>query len=83
MRDYDKYGLAQIKPEVDLRQAEAEVGLIGSHIRQATPGHELHSFSLHPYREVIVEQLRPILLTLAGLMACVLAVVCINVAVRY
>ena len=27
-----------------------------------------------------MEQLRPILLTLAGLMACVLAVVCINVA---
>jgi len=39
--DYDKYGIARIQPEVDLRQAEAEVALIGSHIRQATPGHEL------------------------------------------
>ncbi len=78
--DYDKYGIARIKPGASHQQAEAEVALIASHMRQAIPGNERHSFSLHPYREVIVEELRPMLLILAGIMVCVLLVVCINVA---
>ena len=36
--DYDKYGLAQIKPEVDLRQAEAEVGAYRLAYSTGNPG---------------------------------------------
>ena len=78
--DHDKYGIARIKPGASFQQADTEVALIGSHIRQSGPGRELRSFSLHPYREVIVERLRPMLLNLAAIVICVLLVVCINAA---
>jgi putative ABC transport system permease protein len=78
--DHDKYGIARIKPGASFQQAESEVMLIGSHIRQSGPGRELRSFSLHSYREVIVERLRPMLVNLAGIVICILLVVCINAA---
>lgn len=74
----DKYGIARIKPGASLQQAKAEMAVIASHITRADP--EAHSFNLRPFREVVMEDFLPLLGFLAGIMLCVLLVVCINVA---
>lgn len=78
--DYDKYGIARIKPGGSLRQAQAEASLIATYISRTDTGQESHFLLLRPYREVIVADYVPMLSLLGGILACVLLVVCINVA---
>lgn len=78
--DYDKYGIARIKAGRSLREALAEVPLIAAHMSKADKGHESHLLLLRRYREVIVADYIPMLRLLGGILACLLLVVCINVA---
>src|SRR5487761_221121 len=78
--NYDKYGIARLKAGISLQQAEAQIAVIAPHISQTGSGKESHSFTLRPYREVIVADFLPLLGLLAGIVACVLLVVSINVA---
>ncbi|MGB9123207.1 MAG: ABC transporter permease [Candidatus Angelobacter sp.] len=77
--EHDKYGIARLKDGVSLQQAQAEAALIALRIDKARPEDDF-SFHLRIYRGVIVEELRPLLLILGGIMVCLLLVVCINVA---
>lgn len=77
--NYDKYGIARIKVETTLQQAQAEMIQISAEVRKAYPQRDF-VFRLRNYQEVITEGMRPLVLILSGIMICVQLVVCINVA---
>jgi putative ABC transport system permease protein len=78
--NYDKYGIARIKAGTSLQLAQTEIALLAAHISQTGTGHESHAFILRPYRELIVSDYLPLVRLLAGVIVCVLLVICINVA---
>ena len=78
--DYDEYGLAKLRPELTLKQAQAELAALSPQITQTEAAHEPHLFVLIPYRRVMVSDYIPLLSLFIGIVISVLMVVCINVA---
>ena len=73
--------VGRLKPGVDVRQAQSELGAIATHLEQQYPdsdaGHSVRVVSLY---EEIVGSSRPALAVLLGAVALVLLIACANVA---
>ncbi len=73
--------VGRLKPDVDVRQAQSELGAIAAHLEQQYPdsdaGHSVRVVSLY---EEIVGSSRPALAVLLGAVALVLLIACANVA---
>jgi putative ABC transport system permease protein len=76
--------IARLKPGVPLKQAEAEVRLLGQGYRQDHPGNPdadpRGHLELRPLQETLVTDIRPTLLILTGAVGFVLLIACANVA---
>src|SRR6202000_678575 len=76
------YILGQLRPDVTLAQAQAELDRTTSNLR-ATNSKKLHAdFQLHaiPYLETVTGQVRPVFLGLVAALGMVLLIACANVA---
>jgi predicted permease len=73
---------ARLKRGVSLAQAQARLKLAADEYRQRFPAalQETDSFSVEPVREVLVRNVRPMLLLLSAAVALVLVIACANVA---
>jgi len=75
------HGLARLRDGVTLEQASADMVSLMSALEQEFPDRNAGwSVALVPIHEQMVEQIRPALLVLAGAVALVLLVACVNVA---
>lgn len=73
--------LGRLKPGVSLKQASAEMETISARLGAAYPlSNRDVTTSLLPLREIIVGQIRPVLLLLFGAAGCVLLIACANIA---
>jgi putative ABC transport system permease protein len=80
---FDDTAIARLKPGVTLPEANADLSAI-AHGIQATlskgyPGLRLEAQAL-PLKNIVVRQVRPLLLILMGAVALVLLIACVNVA---
>jgi len=81
LRYGDKYGIARLRPDVGLRQAQAEAfAIAGSLNGGAGRPDNRTTFVLRRYREAVVEEYVPMLALLGAVLVCVLALVSINIA---
>jgi putative ABC transport system permease protein len=75
---------ARLKPGATFDQAQAELALLSSRMRQANPGdydpEDPNGIPLLSVREELVGHFRPLLLILLGIVGLVLLVACANVA---
>ncbi len=73
--------VGRLKPGVSLREARAEMGLIGERLAAAYPdSNRLQGINLLTLRESVVGSVRPLLLVLLGAVGFVLLIACANVA---
>lgn len=79
-KDFDKYGIGRIKPGRTLKEAQAEAAILSAHLTPGNTGHEKQLIILQHYRDVIITQYVPMLHLFAGVVACLLLVVCVNTA---
>jgi putative ABC transport system permease protein len=75
------HGLARLKDGVTFAQAEAEMKAIMAQLEKEAPQRNTGwSITLVPVHEQVVDQIRPAVLVLAGAVALVLLIACVNVA---
>ncbi|MEJ7710064.1 MAG: FtsX-like permease family protein [Pyrinomonadaceae bacterium] len=82
-RGYMHYNaaIARLKPNVTLAQAQAEMERVASNIAQQHPSATSYTeVKVTPGLELLVGELRTVLLLLFGAVACVLLIGCANVA---
>ena len=73
--------VGRLAPSISLGQARSEMDVIAQRLEQEYPTENAHlGINLVPIREEIVGDTRPLLLLLSGAVACVLLIVCLNVA---
>jgi predicted permease len=74
--------LGRLKPGVSLAQARAKLTLSGDDFRRKFPNalQPNFSFSMDPFQEMLVRNVRPTLLVLVGAVSFVLLIACANVA---
>lgn len=73
--------LGRLAPGVSFEQAGEEVHAVGLRLAETHPDHNRdETFTLHPFREVAVQEIRPALLTLLVAVVLVLFIACVNVA---
>lgn len=74
-------GVARLKPGVSLDQANAEMANLASQVENSNPkGVEHLRYPVEPLRDVIVGDIRPLLIALSGAVALVLLISIFNVA---
>jgi putative ABC transport system permease protein len=75
------HGIARLKDGVSFTQAEADMKAIAAQLEQEAPQRNTGwSVTLVPAHEQTVDQIRPAVLVLAGAVALVLLIACVNVA---
>ncbi|OFW28867.1 MAG: hypothetical protein A3H97_16345 [Acidobacteria bacterium RIFCSPLOWO2_02_FULL_65_29] len=75
------HGLARLRAGVSLEQASSDMQMIAAHLEAEVPQRNAGwSVTLVPVHEQMVEQIRPALRVLAGAVALVLFIACVNVA---
>jgi putative ABC transport system permease protein len=80
-RENNVLGIARLSDGVGLQQARAELATITKQLAIQYPDtNRSRSAVILPLHDTVVEDLRPILLLLAGAVACVLLIGCANVA---
>ncbi|HEX4164533.1 MAG TPA: ABC transporter permease, partial [Bryobacteraceae bacterium] len=80
-RQNNVLGIARLSEGVGLQQARAELATIAKQLAMRYPDtNRSRSAVILPLHETVVEDLRPILLLLAGAVGCVLLIGCANVA---
>ncbi len=83
-RDQGHYFQAggRLKPGVSLDQAKARLQVSAADYKRVFPDalRDTGSFSVQPIREVLVRNVRPLLLVMAGAVSLVLLIACANVA---
>jgi len=72
--------IARLKPRATLGQAQAEMSAIVSVLNKEYPGHMPRGARVVPLHDHLVAGVRPALVVLLGAVACVLLIVCANVA---
>jgi putative ABC transport system permease protein len=77
---HDKSAIARLKPNVSLKQADAEIRLISDSIARAYPMEKGFSFTLQSFRNIVLGQLQSIAWVLGILSSGTLLIVCFNVA---
>lgn len=78
--NHDKSAIARLKPGASLEQAQAELQLIARNIGRSYPTEKEYSFSLRPFRSVVLGELQTIAWVLGVLAGGMLLIVCVNVA---
>ncbi|MDQ3258103.1 MAG: ABC transporter permease, partial [Acidobacteriota bacterium] len=82
-RGYMHYNasVARLKPNVTLQQAQAGMDAVARNLAQQHPGATSYTeVKVTPGLELLVGEVRPVLLLLFGAVACVLLIGCVNVA---
>ena len=80
-RQNNVFGIARLSDGIGLQQARAELATITKQLATQYPDtNRSRSAVILPLHETLVEDVRPILLLLAGAVACVLLIGCANVA---
>ena len=75
------YGIARLKPEVTLHQAQAEMALISKQLEQQYPDSNTgHAANIIPLREDLSGTIRPALAVLLAAVFLVVLIACANVA---
>ncbi|MCU1232270.1 MAG: hypothetical protein JWP63_237, partial [Candidatus Solibacter sp.] len=72
--------IARLKPGATLAQAQAEMNGVSAGIIRQDPKHAETAIQVKPLQEVMVVNVRPVLLALLGTIALVLLIACANVA---
>ena len=74
--------VAQMRPGVDVKQVQAELGAITDHIRHDDPGITNPDFGFRatPYLQLLTAPVRPVFFALLGALGLVLLIACANVA---
>jgi predicted permease len=72
--------IARLKPVATLAQAQAEMNGVSAGIIRQDPKHAETAIQVKPLQEVMVVNVRPVLLALLGTIALVLLIACANVA---
>jgi predicted permease len=72
--------IARLKPGVSIEQAQAEMNVIASRLAARYPDDRDWRIQLQPLQDDLVASARPTLLILAGAVAFVLLIACVNVA---
>jgi predicted permease len=82
-RYYDTHWLqvfGRLKPGVTVAQAQAEMSAIAKRAEQEHPASQGWGVRLVPLPETVVAEVRPVLFSLLGAVACLLLIACANVA---
>jgi len=81
VRDNHNYlAVARLKPDVDLKQAQAEMNTISSRLEQQYPADDKGwGALLRPLQADLVSDVRPALLVLLGAVGFILLIACVNV----
>ena len=75
------HGIARLRPGISLEQAQREMTGIAAQLEKEFPQRNTNwSVALVPVHEQMVEQIRPAIRVLAGAVALVLLIACVNVA---
>jgi putative ABC transport system permease protein len=78
--NHDKSAIARMKPGVSIEQAQVELQVIARNIAKAYPSEKSYSFTLRPFRNVVLGDLKTIAWVLGVLSGGMLLIVCVNVA---
>jgi predicted permease len=78
---YNFYGIARLRDGVTVQSAQSEIREISQRLQRqyAITGHDLNA-GVTPFSEVVVGDVRPILLTLLGGAGLLLLIACVNVS---
>jgi putative ABC transport system permease protein len=78
--NHDKSVIARLRPGTSLEQAQTELRLIAYRIGESYPMEKDFSFSLRPFRNVVLGNLQSVAWVLGCLSGGMLLIVCVNIA---
>ena len=73
-------GIGKLKPGVSLKQAQAEMNLVARQLEQVNPSNKDKGIFVGSFQHRLVQSIRPVMWLLMGAVACVLLIVCVNIA---
>ena len=74
-------GIGRLKPGVSLTQAQAEMNILGARLAKEFPAQDSgFTIRIEPYRQVVVGNVKSVLLILLGAVGLLLLIACANIA---